>query len=262
MNPAEIVVHEVQRNIVLQILDLLAESIGQPSETPHAHSHAEILALRVARGNMCGVWITRHAHRSTAGAHWWTVVVFNASGTAIHFDQHGVVNLTAERICDGRKIRFVTIRGDLDSVYKSALEIVNELISRTRISRANVPASNKLSLRTNRRPRPDAPVSILVDLVFWQIGVLGIAETPNLIALNLGARQIPQVFILILRTRPARINEQFDHTIDCRVHHARCSADTVALDKAAEYLNPFFCVQFVHGCSMLARASIVNRKLI
>ena len=55
VNPAEVVVHEVEgdrRDVVLQ---LLAEGVGQAREPPHAHPHGEVLPLHVARGDVLGV---------------------------------------------------------------------------------------------------------------------------------------------------------------------------------------------------------------
>jgi hypothetical protein len=39
MDAAKVVVHEVQRNHVPVVLKLLAESIRQPRESAHSHSH-------------------------------------------------------------------------------------------------------------------------------------------------------------------------------------------------------------------------------
>lgn len=48
MNPCEIVVHEVKGNGVIQIVDLLAETVCQPRKPSHPHSHCQILALIIA----------------------------------------------------------------------------------------------------------------------------------------------------------------------------------------------------------------------
>ena len=57
VNPAKIVVHIMERNGVFQILKLLAECVGQSSESAHRHSHRQILALNVARGNVAVIGI-------------------------------------------------------------------------------------------------------------------------------------------------------------------------------------------------------------
>ncbi len=57
MNPAEIVVHVVDRNRVLVILDLLRKCVSQAGETAHPQSHREVLALANAGGNMLVLWL-------------------------------------------------------------------------------------------------------------------------------------------------------------------------------------------------------------
>lgn len=54
MNPAEVVIHEVERKRVFVILKLFRESIRKARETTHRHSHCEVLPLRKARGNETG----------------------------------------------------------------------------------------------------------------------------------------------------------------------------------------------------------------
>ena len=47
MNTTEVVVHEVQRDRVHVILDLLRERVRQTGEAAHSHAHREVLALDV-----------------------------------------------------------------------------------------------------------------------------------------------------------------------------------------------------------------------
>jgi hypothetical protein len=51
MDPAEIVVHNVQRHGCHVILELFAKAICQPSKTPLAHSQREILPFNIAGRN-------------------------------------------------------------------------------------------------------------------------------------------------------------------------------------------------------------------
>jgi hypothetical protein len=55
VNPAEVVVHEVQSDGRSVVLDLLARSVGQPREPAHAHSHREVLPLDKAGRNVVGI---------------------------------------------------------------------------------------------------------------------------------------------------------------------------------------------------------------
>ena len=52
MNPAKIVVHVMEGNRMLQILQFLAERVRQPRESAHRHSYREVLPLNVGRGNV------------------------------------------------------------------------------------------------------------------------------------------------------------------------------------------------------------------
>lgn len=45
VNPAEVIVHEVERHSMGLVLDLLAEGVRQPSHPAHAHPHGEVLPL-------------------------------------------------------------------------------------------------------------------------------------------------------------------------------------------------------------------------
>ena len=47
VDAAEVVVKEVNRNLMRMIFNLLAESVGQPRESSHSHSHEEILPLDI-----------------------------------------------------------------------------------------------------------------------------------------------------------------------------------------------------------------------
>lgn len=52
MNSAKIIMHVVKGDRRFQVFELLRKSISQASESAHGHSHREILALDIARGNV------------------------------------------------------------------------------------------------------------------------------------------------------------------------------------------------------------------
>jgi hypothetical protein len=57
MDANEIVAHREQRDRMRLILDLLAESIGEPSKPASVHPHTEVRPFRVAGRNMLGIGI-------------------------------------------------------------------------------------------------------------------------------------------------------------------------------------------------------------
>ena len=48
VNPPEVVIHEVQGDRVLQVLDLLREGVRKPREAAVLHPNGEVLPLNVA----------------------------------------------------------------------------------------------------------------------------------------------------------------------------------------------------------------------
>lgn len=55
MDADEVIPDGVERDHVGVVLELLRESVGQPREAAHVHSHREVLALHIARRNVLGI---------------------------------------------------------------------------------------------------------------------------------------------------------------------------------------------------------------
>jgi hypothetical protein len=58
VNPGKVIVHAIEAGGMAQILDFLAEAIGQAGHAAHRHSHAQILTFRVARRDVDKLRIT------------------------------------------------------------------------------------------------------------------------------------------------------------------------------------------------------------
>jgi hypothetical protein len=68
VDPAKVVVHEVKRNSMAVVFDLLREPVRQTGKTAHAHPHREILTLHKARADMVWVRVSAHGLHVTADA--------------------------------------------------------------------------------------------------------------------------------------------------------------------------------------------------
>lgn len=86
MKAHEVIMREVQRRSRAQVLNLLAESVPEPCEPVHAHSHGEVLPLNEACRYVSAVRASGNhdlllAHdarrRVAAGANWLSVVEFH-----------------------------------------------------------------------------------------------------------------------------------------------------------------------------------------
>ena len=117
MNPAEVIVHEVDRYGMGLILDLFAEGIGQSGHPAHAHPHREILPFYKTCRNLSHIRIALDSHlaRPTAisraiacRALIWRCI--------IDFVQHGEIHIVPERMFNGCQIGPVSIRRELYSM--------------------------------------------------------------------------------------------------------------------------------------------------
>src|SRR5690349_9880616 len=57
MNTDEIIMHEVDRDRMRMVLDLLRECVGQPREATNGHPHRQVLALNVGRADMARIGV-------------------------------------------------------------------------------------------------------------------------------------------------------------------------------------------------------------
>jgi hypothetical protein len=108
MNPAEIVVHIMERNRVLQVLQFLAKCVRQPSEPAHRHSHRQILAFDKACRNVGVIGVALDDRFSFAHAHGWAVAGFRrVFNFAVNLLKHRVVDVRPESILNIRsEVRF------------------------------------------------------------------------------------------------------------------------------------------------------------
>jgi len=94
VNPAEVVMQEIKRNHVTVVLKFLAESVRQPREAPHRHTHREILALHERRADVLRIGIAAHRFHIAADARCWTVAALVGVGrSAVDFMQHRVIDI-------------------------------------------------------------------------------------------------------------------------------------------------------------------------
>src|SRR6266513_1253739 len=84
MNPAEVVMHVMERNSVLQILQLFAESVCESRESAHRHSHGQVLALYIASRNVAVIRIAANDSLASAHANCRTVASFSVSRRAVY----------------------------------------------------------------------------------------------------------------------------------------------------------------------------------
>src|ERR1039458_4000455 len=88
VNPAEVVVGEVQTVCRPEVLPLLAESVRQPRQAAHLHSDGEILTLHMGRANLVGIGV----------AHDWDPLRVRHVGMAVPTLAFGVAGINLDEL--------------------------------------------------------------------------------------------------------------------------------------------------------------------
>jgi hypothetical protein len=190
MNSAKIVVHVMERNRVLQILQFLRECVCEPGKSAHRHSQRQILPFNVARGNVIVIGSAADNRFASAHADCRTVARFRRfQSSAVYLLQHRVLDLRAKRIFNGCQISAVPIAGKLDSICKAVFQIMYEVIRAASVTLSDEPAGNEFRIRIKRDPCPNIPRAIRFmfrrAIFFFRVN-----ETPNFVALDSLRRKI------------------------------------------------------------------------
>src|SRR5260370_5680382 len=247
MYSAEVVIHEVQRQRVLVILNLLGERIREPGETSHVHPHGEVLPLNVTSRNVIPVGIPDDGRCNSADTLRGTVARFwPLRFVAVQLDQHRVVNLRPKSYLNGGQISSVAVCSQLNAVGDTRSQIVHEVLRVPRIASANAPARNNLGVSAESRPRPDIAIAKLAAQIGGNVLFFRVAERPNLIALDSLAWQIAQGLVLIFRARLSNPRQQLNNGVFRYSRHSHRSANRVSFDKSRNHCNLPFHWEVVH----------------
>lgn len=161
MNPAEVVAHEMERDGVLEALDLLRERVGQAGESAHAHPHCQVVPLGVARGDMVGIGVGRDDFCPGPDAVGRAIADFAVLRSTVELDQHGVINICPEGILDSREVGFMPVRGELNPIRQPSGQAANELegVSRFPTSQHGTSfVSALMAVQIQTSPYPNFPL--------------------------------------------------------------------------------------------------------
>jgi hypothetical protein len=261
VNPAEVVVHVMQRNRVLQILQFFREAVGQSRKSAHRHAHGQILPLNIAGRDMVVIGIAGDDRLACSHADGGTVASFwRILRRTINLLQHREINLRAERIFNRCQIRTMAVRRELHAIREAIFQVMHEVVSASGIAFPDEPARNQLAVGVKSNPRP-AIASAFCFLLRKAILFFRVNKRPDFIALDALRAKIAKRFILIFRAGAAKITEKFHNGRAVNAGHARNGAQGIAFNQRSNYLFSFFGTQLIHTSNMLERSSNVNKKV-
>ena len=123
MNTAEIVVREVQGDSGFQVRQLFAERIRKPRQSPHLHSHSEVLPFHVASRDVVRIGPSVDDLGYDLRDPWWGVPRVGAIVLSVipeQFYKLREVNLPREDALN-RAVKVIAVRGDLETIFSQAL---------------------------------------------------------------------------------------------------------------------------------------------
>ena len=113
MDPHEVVLREVQRDGVDQVLTVLLKRVCLARVAAHRHAHDQVLPLDQRRRDALGIRPALDHGREAPAC------VAAGAGRAEDLDQHGVVDIVAERVLDGLEVGHMSVAGQLDAVRQA-----------------------------------------------------------------------------------------------------------------------------------------------
>lgn len=248
MNAHKVVPHVVDGDARNVSFDLLAERVGEASKAADLHAHGQVLTFDVAGRDVLGVGVACSDFLLAANALWRRVAaVFFGPFVAVALYENPVVNFGLKRAMDRVEVQPVPVRAQLNAVRHSLREIVNEVVGRAIVATADTPCADQLGIGIHRDPRPDVTGERVALPNFGRyVLLLGIAEAPNLIALNPFALKVYKGFVHVLTACRAQLNQQFRNRVFGNSGHANRRTDRVTFDQRCNHLCLFLGVQPIH----------------
>jgi len=155
MNPAEVVMREVQRAREPMTRQLFAESVCKTGKSSHLHSDRQVVSLRVTRADVLNDRMAKDRLTASTDALIDGVTSEQIALVAVKLDEHPIINRLADKCGPDRdQIRAVAIRGELDAVTESGREVPQERVCARGTPVTNEPRGNQFRFRVNGNPSP------------------------------------------------------------------------------------------------------------
>lgn len=143
----------------------------------------------------------------------------------------------------------MAVRGELRATRQAARHVLHKPRRILGVAPAHEPGHDQLAIRVQRRPRPSVTGLFRRSLSGRNVLLLGVGETPNLVALHALGADVPHRLVMESLTGPAGVNEQLRHRIQADAGDPADGAQAAALAEQGEDSGSLVGREFVHGGS-------------
>lgn len=260
MDANTIVVHVEQRNHIDMILDLFREGVGKAGKAAHRHPHGEVLPLDMAGGDEQRIGRPENLYFLATIAGGRAVALLRFRIVAKILDELRVVDLICKGINDRIHVEFKTIACELNPARQALRQIADELSGASGVTLPHKPGNRQLGLRIDCYPSPYVARYTLGGDFGRNVLLLGIAEAPDFIDLNLFGLDVPNSEILILSAGGTDFGKQAKDG-GCRyASEPHSGANRAAFKQGRDHLGFLLCAQFVHTLTILLPLWYSKRK--
>jgi len=252
MNANEVVKRHVERDSRFQVVQLLAERIGEPRKASQMHSHAQVGAFDVTGGYSGDL-------RAADDLDWYSVqnlcrripIRPFAVLPSVNFDELRVVHFRSEAIFDGGNVRFESVRRKLETADSSLAQIAGKDKRALGIPLANVVGQNQLGFAV--QSNPSVGIAPLFGIVRPKMRVFRVNVGPQFVSLDKSRFHITDTRIEHAAAFVSYRNQKRKNRVLVNASDARNCANTHSLGEKRDDLRSFFSLDVVPSEGLFMR---------
>lgn len=248
MNPAEVVVGEVNRDRVPMHFGFLSVRVRQSREATDVSPHPKVDALHVRRADVFRVRVANDRLALASDA--LRRRVTSVATASINLVEHSIVNVCSdERLIDCAVVDRQLVSGQLDSTAHAVADIAHDRVGVGSRAIADQPRDAELGIRVDSRECPNISrfrVALKNRRALFDRFAFGVAERPNFIDLHALTGQVANRSVMKLCARGAQVAEQLFDGHAGNAGNPRRGTKPVAFDQSLYNQRTAFAIQPVH----------------
>jgi len=239
MDSAKVVISEVQRTRDLQIVQFLAEGVGQARKPANCHSHGEVLPLNVRSAHVFGIGVSLANLGYNLHDWLWGVPPGSVVLAVIPVQLYDLpeVDFRAKVLFNGIDVKAEAISRELDAIRHAVRQIANKRIRSGCAALADCERGDQLRIGIKRYENPR--ITDFGGIVFAHAALFLANEGPNFIGLNMLASQIAHPLVHEFKAGLTGKNEQPHDGIPMQPRNPLGSADAGSFDEQLHGEQPF-----------------------